>query len=191
MLQLLGTELRDIFGKLGIVVAQLIQLALVMTANLGLDRIGASHRRFLADQRGSGSKSEARDSPQGLERGRANPPLGNQRVEAVEMPLFLHRHSRHELGGRRIGRKHSELSGVDTRGAIFARLVDSKDRVRIRAPLAGTPGAAHRERLPVRVSQPISTAPDSDRIAFHPAIEMPNRDHCTWSQRISGTFISF
>ncbi len=38
------------------------------------------------------------------------------------------------------------------------------------------------------MSMAISVAPPSEKMAFQPAIEIPNNDHCTWSQRTSGHF---
>ena len=43
-----------------------------------------------------------------------------------------------------------------------------------------------RARGRFRLSHRITNAAASERIAFHPAIEMPRNDHCTSSQRTSG-----
>ena len=55
VLELFGAEQGDVGGKLGILVAERLELVAVMDVDLGLDRVGAGHRRFLADQRGCGA----------------------------------------------------------------------------------------------------------------------------------------
>ena len=89
MLELLGAEFLDIGGEFGVVVTQLVELAAVMAVDFGLDRVGAGHRRLLGHQRGRRAEREAGDVPHRLQRGRPHAPLGHQRVEAVEMALFL------------------------------------------------------------------------------------------------------
>ena len=68
---------------------------------------------------------------------------------------------------------------------------------------AGDDGGVTRRRLPGALVGParvvaetgadqqhaIAAAPPRETIAFQPAMEMPNSDHCTWSQRTSGTFM--
>jgi len=66
MFQLLSTELGNIGGQRRIVVAQFIQLPLVVPVNFSLHRFGAGHCGFLADQGSSCAKREARDMPEGL-----------------------------------------------------------------------------------------------------------------------------
>ena len=78
--------------------------ARIMPVDLGLDRVGAGERRFLRHQRGRRAEREAGDVPQRLKRGRAHPPLGHQRVEALEVPLLLRRHARDQLGFGAIAR---------------------------------------------------------------------------------------
>ena len=160
----------------------------IMAVDLGLDRVGAGHRRLLADQRGRRAEREAGDVPERLERGRADPPLGHQLVETVEMALFLRRPcgrsdarrasfvrappaGRHRCGSRHIRRPGRRAAS--TRGRAACRR-----------------GASCRSCPPPSVPAiAISAAPPSERIAFQPAIEMPSNDHCTWSQRTSGTFM--
>src|SRR4051812_49118448 len=70
-----------------------------------------------------------------------------------------------------------QLAGVNPAGADLAGMIDAEHRRRI--------GRAQR-RLGFSVSHRITSPNPSERIAFHPAIEMPNSDHCGWSQRTNG-----
>ena len=179
MLQLLGAKLRDIGGKLGIVIAQFVELALVVPVDFGLDCFGAGHRRFLANQRRSSTQRKAGNPPDRLEQGWAHSPLRHQLVEPLEVTLLLHRHSRHSLRRGRIGTQYGELAGIYSGRAIFACLVDTKHGGAVRSPLPWPPRAGHRARPDVSVSQTTATAPESEMIAFQPAMEMPRNDHWT------------
>src|SRR6476646_8109950 len=59
MLELVGAKFGDVGGELRVVLPELVELAGIMTIDLGLDRIGAGERRFLRDQRGCGAEGEA------------------------------------------------------------------------------------------------------------------------------------
>src|SRR5213075_1162286 len=126
---------------------------------------------------------EAGHLPQGLERGGANAPLGHQLVETVEVTLLLGRHSRDLVRGGSASAKHRQLPRINPCRAIFAGLIDAKHRLPVGALVAGTPAVRHALR-PASIAT--SAAPPSEIIAFQPAIETPNSDHCTWSQRTSG-----
>ena len=115
-----------------------------MTVDLRLDRIGAGQRRLLRHQSGRRAEREAGDVPQRLKRGRPNPPLGHQRVEALKMPLLLRRHARDQLGFGAVAAQHGELAGVDAGRAIFAGLVDAQHRSA--CPRAGRRGASRSSR---------------------------------------------
>src|SRR5215207_6123661 len=184
MLQLVGAEFGDIGGEFGIVLAQLVQLFAVVAVDLDLHRLCAGHRRFFRYQRRRCPQSKARDAPYGLQCRRADATLGHEGVEPVEMPSLLVCHARDELGRRRIAAQDRELPGIDARCAELAGLVDADHRGRVRASLAWAPGAHARRAFSTRMA--IRAAPVSDRMAFQPAIEIPNSDHCTWSQRTSG-----
>ena len=154
-----------------------------MAVDFGLDRVGAGQSGLFGHERGDCAQRESGDVPKRLERGRAHPPLGHQGIEARQMAVFLRGHARDQLGFRAVAAEHGELAGIDARRAIFARLVDAEHR---RAVGPASPG---RQRLigatPER-QEGDRAAPPSDRIAFHPAMEMPRNDHCTSSQRTSG-----
>src|SRR3982751_1507358 len=66
MLNFLGAKFRDVAREFGIVIAQLVELMLVMAVDLGLDRVGAGERGFLGHQGSCGSKCESGDVPQRL-----------------------------------------------------------------------------------------------------------------------------
>ena len=188
MLQLVCAKLCAVARKLGIILAEIFELTRIVTVDFSLDGVGASERRFFGHQRGCCAKRETRDIPQWLERGRANPPFGHQPVEPAEMPLLLSRHSRNELGFRAIGPEHRELSRIDSRRSIFAGLVDPKHRRRVSATISRAPG--RHARLPLNDRSRISAAPPSERIAFHPAIEIPRKRNCTSSQRTRGAWVN-
>ena len=82
-------------------------------------------------------KREAGDVPERLEQGRADLPLGHQRVEALEVALFLARHAGDEVRRGRALAEHGELAGVDARRAIFAGLVDAQHRGAVDLAVAG------------------------------------------------------
>ena len=92
MFQLLGLELGYIRRQLRILVAKLGKLFRIMAVDFSLHRIGAGHRCPLADQGRRSAEREAGDAPQGLKRGRTNPPVGHHPVEALQVPLLLRRH---------------------------------------------------------------------------------------------------
>ena len=98
MLQLLGAELLDVGGELGIVLAERLELTAIMAVDLGLHRIRARKRGLLGHQRRHRSEREPSAVPQRLERGRSNPPLPNQLIEALEMPFLLRRHGMYTWG---------------------------------------------------------------------------------------------
>src|SRR5687768_8357854 len=101
------------------------------------------------------------------------------------MCLFLLRHAGDNSPGRAVLAEHRQLAGVDAGRAIFAGLVDAQHGVGVGPAIAGLPAAHPR---PFARSSVIAAAEPSERIAFQPAMEMPSSDHCTWSQRTSGTF---
>src|SRR5581483_5823688 len=101
--------------------------------------------------------------------------------------LLLGGHSCGQLGLRAIAPKDGKLAGVNPRGAIFARLVDPQHGIAIRAAIARMPVPHARRPLSVRIV--ISPAPPSDRIAFHPAIEIPRKRNWTSSQRTIGAWV--
>src|SRR6476659_3577306 len=187
MLELVGAKFGDIGGEFRVVLPELVELAGIMAINLGFHRIGAGERRFLRHQRGRRAEREAGDVPQRLERRRAHPAFGDQLVEAGEMAFFLRRHARDELGFRTVAAKDRQLPGVDARRAIFAGLVDAQHGCGVRPPVAGPP-AGH-ARLERRLRRRISAAPPSERMAFHPAIEMPRKRNWTSSQRTKGAWV--
>src|SRR3982751_3969197 len=59
MLELVGAERGNVGGELGVVVAELIELALIVAVDFGLDRVGAGERRFLGHQRRHRAQREA------------------------------------------------------------------------------------------------------------------------------------
>src|SRR5690242_5909565 len=112
------------------------------------------------------------------------------------MALLLLGHLR-DLVARPAAPQHRELAVIDPHGAILAGMVDPdhrRDRVgrriawQIRRPF-GSRGVAHAVTLrePGRqVRQPAIvqiTVIASDAMRSQPAIETPNRVHCTWSQK--------
>src|SRR4029079_5438041 len=184
VLELVGAELGDVFGKLRVVLAEFVELLAVMAVDFGLDRVGAGKGGFLGDERGRSAEREAGPVPDRLERGRTHAALGHQGVEPGGVPLLLRRHAGDELGLGAVRTKHCELAGVDPRRTIFAGLIDAQHRGAVRAAIARTP-AGHRAS-PWSEKRRISAAPPSDMMAFQPASEKPRNDHWTWSQRISG-----
>src|ERR1044072_5907610 len=87
--------------------------------------------------------------------------------------------------------EHGELARINPGRAIFPGLVDAQHRRHVRARIAGAP-AAHAARGFLRLSHRMTNAEASERIAFHPAIEIPSHDHWTSSQRTHGaTMIDF
>src|SRR5687767_8810053 len=100
------------------------------------------------------------------------------------MALLLRRHTRDLVRGGRIAGEHRQLPGIDARRAIFAGLVDPQHRFPVEPLVARLPAHAF-----LHASAAIAPAPSSEMIAFHPAMEIPTNDHCTWSQRTSGTLI--
>ena len=168
-------------------IAEIVELTAVMAIDFGLDRVGACERRLFRHERGDSAQSEAGDIPQGLQRGRAHTPLRQKRIEAIEMKLLLRRHARNQLRLGAIGTKHGELACIDAGRAIFARLIDAKHRGDVGPFLARTP--ARHARFALSISVTISPAPPSERIAFHPAIEIPRKRNCTSSQRTSGAWV--
>ncbi|MBA2771931.1 MAG: disulfide bond formation protein B [Sphingomonas sp.] len=51
-------------------------------------------------------------------------------------------------------------------------------------------GSGRSRSLALLAAAAIAAAALKEMMAFHPAREMPRNDHCTWSQRISGTRIN-
>src|SRR4051812_34542622 len=187
MLDLVGAELCDIGGKLGVIAAKLAKLRSIMLVDFGLDGVGAGERGLLRHERGRGAQCKSGNVPNGLQRGRANPAGRDHCVEALQVPLLLRRHAGDQLGFGAIAAEHRELAGVDACRAIFAGLVDAEHRCRVGTSIAGPP-AAHTRRG-FRVSSKISEAPPSDRIAFQPAMEMPRKRNCTSSHRTNGAWV--
>ena len=123
MLQLLGTELRDLGAQRGLVLAEGGLLRLVVLVDRLLHRDGAGHGAAVAEQGGGGAQREAGDMPDRQQRGRADPARGDQPGEGVEVHLLLVLHvpdHRLPLGAA----EHRELAGVDPLGAVFAGVVD-------------------------------------------------------------------
>ena len=142
-----------------------IELLAVMAIDLGLDGVGAGERGLLGHQRGDCAERKAGDVPHRLKRGRAHPALGHQRIEAVQMALFLRGHARDQLGFRAIAAKHGELAGIDPRRAIFAGLVDAQHRIACRRAgrLAASCSSARRASS-VRSSDQRRAAQRQDRV---------------------------
>src|SRR3546814_18891512 len=69
--------------------ATLFRVMLIRAVDLGLDRGGAGHRGARSHRCGRRAEGEARDVPQGLERGRAHAAFCEQRVEESTVPFFL------------------------------------------------------------------------------------------------------
>src|SRR3954468_8508977 len=157
MLKLFGLEFGNVPGKFRVVLAEVSKLAGVMAVNLRLHRVGAGEGRLLGHQRRGGAKRETGNVPQRLEGCRPHTPISDQRVEALQVTLLLRRHSRDQLGLGAIAAEYRELARVDSRCAIFARLIYAQHRLGVGTAIAGTP-AAH-ARLPRSVSTVISAAP--------------------------------
>src|SRR5690348_16751756 len=187
MLDLIGPKVGNVRGKFRIAVAERDELLAIMFVDLGLDRVGAGKRGFLGHEGRRGPEREAGDVPQRLQRGRTHAALGHQPVEAVEVPLLLRRHAGGELGFGAVAAEHGELPRVDPRRTIFPGLVDAQHRRSIGAAVAGTPAGHARRPLKVRIA--ISAAPPNEKIAFHPASEMPRKRNWTSSQRTSGAWV--
>jgi len=109
------------------------------------------------------------------------------RPEPVEVPPLLLGHARHQLGFGAIAPKNRQLARVDSRRAIFARLIDAQHRIAVAAPIAWPPAAHPRRRL--RLRNRIIAAPLREMMAFHPASEMPRKRYCTSSHRTRGACV--
>src|SRR3546814_2606832 len=97
------------------------------------------------------------------------------------MPLFLPRHAADDP---RIGvavTHHRKLARIDARRPIFARLIDAKHGRGVGQ------GRCHGRFM---VNHRITPAALRERIAFHPASDMPNMFHGMASQRTSGMAIT-
>ena len=168
----------------GSLVAELLELLAIMAVDLGLDRVGAGHRGFLGHQRGRRAEREAGDVPDRLEQrsgapgarpstrrnARGGAPPGrhprDQRARRAN-PCRAPRAGRHRSGSRHIRRPGRRAAST-----------------RVDARFARAPAVMRVRFMPRR--RAMAAAPPSERIAFHPAIEIPRSDHCTWSQRING-----
>src|SRR3546814_17549438 len=108
--------------------ATLFRVMLIRAVDLGLDRGGAGHRGARSHRGGRRAEGEARDVPQGLERGRARAAFCDHRVEESAVPFFLFGHLRdfarqrvavahHILEDRRVGQEG--VSTCSTRWCPF------------------------------------------------------------------------
>ena len=168
MLDLLGLEVGDVAGELGVAaIGEVVALRLVVAVDLGLDRDGARHRRLRPEQRRADAERIARDVPQRVEQGRPDAAAGDEVVEHREVARLLVLHPRDRGGDRAAPAHDGELAGIDPRRAVLAGVVDADHRLgRI----------SHSAAPPIRV----------EKIALYPAIETPNRLHAAASQRIIG-----
>src|SRR4051812_4387961 len=128
MFDLFGPEFRNRFGKLGIAVAESVELLAVMAINLRLDRGGARHGRLGADQRSCCTQRKTRNVPDRAQHGCPDLALGNHRIEAGTMARLLRCHACDGAGRRMAFAHHRELPGIDTHRADLARLVDAQHR---------------------------------------------------------------
>src|SRR3954454_10463584 len=103
------------------------------------------------------------------------------------MPLFLGRHAGDQLGFGTISTKNRQLPSIDARRAIFAGLIDAKHGLGVAAGHARSSRAHARRSFRLRMR--INAAPPSDRMAFHPAMEMPRKRNWTSSQRVTGEWM--
>ena len=126
MYQFLRLKLGDVGRQFRVIVAKLGQLLRIMAVDFRLDGIGAGHCSPLAYQRCCGTKRESRNTPQGLQRGRADPSVGHQPVETFEMASFLCRHAGNLVSCGGAPAKDCQLPGIDSRRAIFTGLIDAQ-----------------------------------------------------------------
>src|SRR4029078_5522022 len=103
------------------------------------------------------------------------------------MSLALRAHAGDEPRFRAIAAQHCELPGINAGRAILAGLVHAKHRGGIGAAVAGPP-TGH-ALLGFKVRSGMSAAPQSERMAFQPAMEMPRKRNCTWSQPMHGACV--
>lgn len=167
MFELFLAKFGDVGGQFGVAVAQFVELSRIVTVDLCLDRVRASHRCFFGDQSGGGAKHEPGNVPYWLERSGANAALGEQGVKTVEMALFLTRHAGYLVRGVATLGEHSELSGINPSGAVFAGLVDAQHAGRVGPAITRTPAGhalAFLSRTTMAVAEP------SEMSAFHPAM---------------------
>src|SRR5436190_498469 len=194
MLAFVGLETRDARRKLRVAVAECGELFRIMGVDLVLDRGGASHGRLRAHERGGGAQRMAGDRPEWLQDGRADAARREQVVKMLQMLLFLRGHAADLAGERMVLAEHGELAGIDAGRAIFPGLVDAQHRGGVGPRVTGAPGGRRRAHMAagvaafgfLKLNHRITNAEDREMIAFHPAIEMPNNDHCTSSQRTIG-----
>ena len=100
MLKLFGAEFGNVGGQFRIAVAKFGQLALVMSVDLGLDCVGAGHGSPFRHQGRRRAKCEAGDFPHRLQRCGPDAERRHQRIEALEVVLFLSRHEGDDPAGR-------------------------------------------------------------------------------------------
>src|SRR3546814_16965095 len=120
---LLGAEILAGGAEFGVAVAEFVQLMLIMAVDLGLDRGGAGHRGARSHRGGRRAEGEARDVPQGLERGRAHAAFCDHRVEESAVPFFLFGHMR-DFASHRVAVAHPpERARTGPRPALFSPLI--------------------------------------------------------------------
>ena len=182
MLDLVGAEIGDGVGQFGVGIAKFIELLAIMPINLGLDRGGARHCGFGADQRGRHTQAIARDVPEWLEQRRAHAAPRDHRVECRAVAFLLHSHRGDGARGGGSGPHHRQLPGINPGRTIFTGLVDAQHRFGI----GGHALVGHRDFL---TSAKMVMPPAIEKSALNPASEAPHKVHCAASQRINGARI--
>ena len=142
MLQLFGSESRDVGRKFGLAVPEFVELAAIMAVYLRFDRVGAGHCRSFGHESSRGAEREASDFPHRLQGRRPYASFGHQCIEPFQVPLLLLRHAGNHPTGRAVLAKHGQLACVNSCCPVFARLVDAEHGVGV------YPGAAYHIQRP-------------------------------------------
>ena len=169
MLELLGAEFGDVGGKLGIAVAELVELLAIMAVDLGLDRVGAGHRGLFGHQRGRGARarSRRRSRPAGAAVGRTR----RSAISASKRSRWRSSWPRHAGDQVRRGRTlaRARRAGRHRSGSRHIRRPGRRAASTARSD-ARSPGRQPVMRA-LHASQPDDRSPQpSERIAFQPAM---------------------
>src|SRR6185437_16582075 len=181
MLDLLLAEFFERFLEFRLVLAEGVDLALVMLVDHFFDSDRAGHRRALAHQRGRGAERKARDMPDRRQRRRPHATVENQLLERIEMALLLLGHVADFLRSAvAAAAEHGKLAVIDALGAVFAGMIDAND-ARDFTFGAGVARKPLHDASPRRAIAKLKTASTIEAMKLRPASEMPKIDHCTTS----------
>lgn len=188
MFQFFGAKLFDRRPKVRFMGAQRFSLGMVVFFDDFFNGYGAGHGRFRPHHGGCGPQGEAGYIPNGPKQGGTDPAFDQETIERGPVGAFLFRHVPNCIAMGAFA-ENRELALVNPRGTVFACVIDPDHAFDLFAargiagqgPVEGGTvyGIGHDQDpvLRVRIRRAARITGRSEASMFHPASEMPNKDH--------------